>query len=500
MNIPRTRSAGPELIRGIILCGMTIIASGARMPARANENDAINLPRYLQMVKDANFGAQGSSREKNGAELRKREADLIFAPSLFANGQISSDSSPQDLDVGGMMYNKLSTREYSVGVSQTYNFGLQAKLYYSLEHLHYYFPEQADTAHYDASPVIELTQSLWQNAKGRYDRSKADSTRAQAEGDKWSAENTLRNLLVNAEKAYWSLALSKELVDIREYAVDEGQAILDYEVKRARMNLADQSDMLQAKASLESKKLDLKSAKDSMSSAMRSFLSYINAQPDGADAQIEPVNWNILMHAAEDFKRPGDRADVQQAQADAAQSVAGAQMNEETDKPVLTVSLSQTLHGQDPSLTGVFDDSLNFQKPTTTLGLKFSIPLEYSMQKEARHGAQQIAEAAELTYRQKLKDQESDWTDLVDKLRDARKRLEMAFVIENAQKEKLEYEKKRLKEGRTTTYQILSFEQDFAQSQYDRVSAAATVLELAAQVKLYGELPYPSRNQPNPAQ
>ena len=477
------------LMKGLAPGMAFVLFAVSSVPGCAADNHVINMPEYLQMVKDKNFSAKGSEQQKTGAEGSKREADLIFSPSVFANGQVSSDMTPQDMNVVGMTYDKLETRKYSFGLSQTYNFGLQAKLYYSMQHVHYFFPGQPDNVHYNASPVIELSQSLWQNAKGRYDRSKEEATRAGFESEKWTAENDLRSLLVNAEQAYWNLAIAREVVTIRERAVADAKAILDYDTKRVMMNLLDKSDILQATASWESKKLDLKSAEDSQAAALRSFCSYINEAPDNV-LGIEPVDWNILRQSA-DIARQGDRADVKKAAADATQNSANARMSAENDKPVFNVYLSQTLNGQDPSLTSVVGDSLNFNKPSTTVGVKFSIPLKYDVQKEARTGAEQKEKAAELIYRQKLLDQESDWCDLAAKLRDARERLEMAFSIEAAQKEKFEYEKKRLGAGRTTTYQVLSFEQDFSQAQYDRASIALTVLALAAQMKLYGDMPQP---------
>jgi len=487
MKTAKTRSVFPGKLGKVFVSAALLSACCPSSPSVAG--DAVNLPQYLQMVRERNFSAKSSFHGKAGAEGRKREADLIFSPSLFANGEISSNGAPQDLDMAGGMYDKLETRKYSAGVSQTYRFGLQAKLYYSLQHLHYFFPGQSDTVHYNATPVIELTQSLWQNAKGMYDRSREDSTRAQAEYDKWTAENDLRTLLVSAEKSYWNLAISREIVMIRERAVSDAQAILDYDTKRAKMNLMDKSDVLQAKASLESKRLELKSAKDSAAASLRAFSSYINTV-EGAEIEVEPVQWDVLMKMS-DLVRPGDRADLQMAQAQSEQSAASARMSAETDKPLFNVYLSQSLNGQDPNVVGVVGNSLGFDKPSTTLGVKFSIPLQYGVQKEARRGAEQKETAARLAYQQKIMDQESDWRDLSARLREARERLEMAISIEAAQKEKLEYEKKRLKEGRTTTYQVLSFEQDFSQAQYDRANIASTVLALAAQVKLYGEPPVP---------
>ena len=53
------------------------------------------------------------------------------------------------------------------------------------------------------------------------------------------------------------------------------------------------------------------------------------------------------------------------------------------------------------------------------------------------------------------------------------------------QKEKLEYEKYRFELGRTTTYQVLTFEQDYAQALISRLMIEREILSLHAQLKTY---------------
>ena len=57
--------------------------------------------------------------------------------------------------------------------------------------------------------------------------------------------------------------------------------------------------------------------------------------------------------------------------------------------------------------------------------------------------------------------------------------------IENAQKTKLEVERTRLRQGRTTTYQVLLFEQDYSAAALNRVKSAANILALQTQIRLY---------------
>lgn len=80
---------------------------------------------------------------------------------------------------------------------------------------------------------------------------------------------------------------------------------------------------------------------------------------------------------------------------------------------------------------------------------------------------------------------ESTFRDLSQKFNEARLRLKMADELVAMQKEKLEYEKYRFNLGRTTTYQVLTFEQDYAQSLISRLRIENEILALHAQLKTF---------------
>jgi outer membrane protein TolC len=117
--------------------------------------------------------------------------------------------------------------------------------------------------------------------------------------------------------------------------------------------------------------------------------------------------------------------------------------------------------------------------------VKFSAPLDFSAVSDARKGADLNAIGSDLVYQQKVQDQNNQWQTLVTGLRNAQKRLELAMIIATAQKEKLDYERVRLRQGRTTTYQVLLFEQDYTGAEYAKTNAAYQVLTLSSQIKLY---------------
>ncbi|MDH4225644.1 MAG: TolC family protein, partial [Deltaproteobacteria bacterium] len=97
--------------------------------------------------------------------------------------------------------------------------------------------------------------------------------------------------------------------------------------------------------------------------------------------------------------------------------------------------------------------------------------------------------AADLNYRRKLFEAETDWRDLTQRFVEAMNRLKLAREIELSQKEKLEYERERLKRGRTTTSQVILFEQDNAVAQLTRLQAQLEALSVLATLKSFGETP-----------
>ena len=98
------------------------------------------------------------------------------------------------------------------------------------------------------------------------------------------------------------------------------------------------------------------------------------------------------------------------------------------------------------------------------------------------------ASAARDDYRQKAFNEDTDWKGLLQNLSFYQEKTVLAQAIEEAQKAKLENERKLLKQGRTSTYQVLLFEQEYCQSQINLTMSASNFLSLMAQKKLYENL------------
>ena len=143
------------------------------------------------------------------------------------------------------------------------------------------------------------------------------------------------------------------------------------------------------------------------------------------------------------------------------------------------------MNGRADKAADAMTDSDRAERDTAFVGLRFQVPLNFSAAAHARAGARRNVLAAEQNEKYLRYAQEQNWADLVQKIADAKETLKLTTAMEKAQKAKLDNERQRLRQGRTTTYQILLFEQDYNQAQASRVRATSQILALQSQVKLY---------------
>lgn len=447
---------------------------------------ALTLKEYMNEVQGQNSGYQGTSIQSEGAALKAREADLYFTPQLFAEARIGYDEKQASPPV--MVYNRLATDNYKVGLSQQFNFGLQSKLYYELNKTNFAganFGPNVMTEYWDASPKLELSMPLWGGGFGRSARATQEITRQQNAVDQYSSGAQANNYLVGAEAVYWRLSAWQEVVRIQERALTAAQNIYSYVARKQGMNLGEKADVIQAQALLESRTLELQVAKNEAQEALRSFNKFRNQEPYAPVDQLELVDFKSLENIAVPQNRPGDRLDVKATEAQLSAAKANAQITLERNRPTLDVYGTYALNARNAELNEALQKSGGSDRDTAFMGMRFNVPLNFSATSDTRSGALKAERAAELNHQYARYAQEMDWTTLTRTLMDARDNLKLLGRIEEVQKSKLENERARLRQGRTTTYQVLLFEQDYTQAAVTRVKSAANILGLQSQLKLY---------------
>ncbi len=457
----------------------------------------LSLEDFLSQVKNDNPGIKGYLNSSSGGELRAEEGSLLIAPTMFANFTYIRDARVPRIAFLG--FDQDVTKTFSFGIKKLTTFGLQTSLHYDI--LSQYYNKDVAlsplTANFVpgsyavASPVLELTQSLWSNGFGRSTRATQDQIEAQALASSYQSRFQAKSGLTQAEISYWQLALARQTVAVQKEALDRAKKIQAWSARRAKLHLADQSDAVQADALTQSRELDLVTALNSERTASRSFNTARHIDSDVVQELLAPLDPKMIDEIRIP-KRADLRDDVKAAQQNSRSAEANAIISLERDLPTLDIFASVTLNGQRGynSFNDVSESigpSFSLNRPSTTVGFRLSAPIDFFTMQKSREGWKLERLAAELSYEQKAFAQEQDWKELNNQFIEAKRHLELSRKLEVIQESKLKIERDRLQQGRTTTYQVLLFEQDYLLAQLGRIRDQANVLNIVAQMKLYGE-------------
>ncbi len=445
---------------------------------------------YLKEVQRKNSGLQAASKSIKGTTLRMNEAHLYDRPSFFFNSQYLDDQRPTAVPAFQGTETVLAT--YQAGVTQQFIFGTKATLSYNIAHTAINGASPAlvpQTSFYDMSPKLEVSMSLWKNWWGREIRAGEDLTQGQAELVQNSEKFRYKQLLMMAELNYWRLALAQQTVKVQAESLDRSTKIRDWNYARFHKGLADESDYLQSSSALTARELDYQTALMEERSAARAFNTLREIDAEVVHEELSgPDNRDLRSLAIP--VRAGNREDVEAALAQKKIAQAQAALGEEKNKPTLEVYGSYSLNGRDNTSDPAMNQSLSKDHPAGILGVRFNTPLDLGNTIDNKNGYAQEKIAARLNYERKLYEQEREWKDLVNRFKDYQDRLLLVQKMEDAQKEKFLKEKIRLNRGRSTTFQMLQFEQDYANAQLLKLKNEADLIGTYAQLKLFSGVIY----------
>lgn len=470
MKLPLFRSITALLAFFFVFAGQSGQAAGV-----------LTLEEYLQQIQQKNGGFQSARASSAGGLARSHEGSLVLSPTLFSEVRLSRDDSYNLINPG---FTGVINNYYTVGIRQQTSFGLSGTLSYDLN---YYSAPRANLHEQIGHPQIQLTQSLWRNGFGSEAQAGLALAESSALASHFGQSYAAKNILADAETVYWRLSLARENVLVQKDAVERAQRTYDYQARRARLHLTDDSDSLQASAAFETRKLLLQSATDEERSAQRAFNFARGAAVETVAEEVSPLDIELVTQLTPP-KREGVRDDVKAAEQTARSTAANAQLGIDRDSPTLDIYGSYALSGYGSGVGTAIGDSFKSDYPTKAIGVRFSTPLAVGAGSGARRGWILEREAADVSYQRKLLEQEYDWNDLNQRFTDAQRSLKLARSIEVAQGKKLNYERGRLTRGRTTTLQVLIFEQDLASAQFARMQSEAAVLQILARMKTFGGL------------
>lgn len=442
----------------------------------------LTLNDYLDQVEQGSPAIASARLHSEGGPLRAGGAEVLTAPYLFGVTNSYHDLS-ETLYPASQGYGTQATG-YTFGVGMNTPLGLNARYSWNTAFSDTNGLPVSPTGRYSSYNRLDATLNLVKNGFGSEIRARKELIRAGNSAQGFAGKFQWVARLAEAESAYWRLAFARQAVQVQKEILARADKLSQWANRRVSLQLGDRGDVLQAKANQEIRTLELTAAVEEERASARAFNLMRNREGESVPEAVGlPSLEDILRMQAP--QKEGERLDVQAAAERTKAAQAQAQLDKDALKPSVDLVATYAWNGRDTQRNQAISEAFHNGHPYKAIGVNFTVPLDVPTWVKALRGANQEIEAAEYDLDQTRISESKDWSDLTSRLRDARSRLALANTIEGVQKDKFENERLRLQRGRTTTFQALTFEQDYAQAQLIRLRTQSEVLQLLAQMKSY---------------
>jgi len=436
-------------------------------------NIVLSLEQYLQQVQSKNLNIIAYNQQQISNEKLAKKSQLITAIKLYGFSERSFAEQNQALQL--FKYSRLYNQNNQVGLNYQSSYGFETNLNYSLNNTNYknlilnnnnnnnpLFRRNSQ-----ATSSIELNFSLWQNFLGSKTKANISSIYNQHQFIKLNSLGLSMQEKIEAEIAYWHLFFCQKNVAIQQQALVSANKIFDYLYKKSQMNLAETNDVLQAKAMVQTKQLNLSQAKNQLNQAKIIFNQKRNLNSQEVSENISEPNIASLQNYLfeSDLQKQSPQNPFLLAQKNKMQAnIALAEIEKENQKPMLNLYSSYTRNVAEANNKLAFNHSFNSDNRANSanIGIQFSMPINFLLVNQIIEGSEQQILAEKNQYQQQQLQYQNTWQNLNINGLALQENLKLALDILQIQKNKLNQERLLLKKGRTSTYQILMFEQDFS--------------------------------------
>jgi outer membrane protein TolC len=424
-----------------------------------------------------------------GFAKQKVQHDMVYSPQLVAHAVRVDDRSEQASVLLTDMYGQRTLGDdYEVALVKKWKYGLTTSVGYGwgrtkVDDAAYMYDGFDPYKYYQVHPTAAVTMALWRDFIGNQTSAQVDHTRYLMENAEYGAANQRESVLYRARAAYWSLQLARQEVDIRMDTYQRSVSIVAWSERRVRLNLVDDSEALQAKAGMEVRSIELEHAVENERAARVDFNRFRGVQGNEVPEQLNELGTEITKYAFKWPSRTPRSWELRAAQAKINSDEAAWKDAKGNAKPDLNVFASYTANGVDTTFDPADTESFKDRRPTTKVGASVVIPLDVFTASKAADGYKLTYNASKDAYRDKALETDQAWAQLKDRLDDVNKRLEMATRIEDIQKRKLAKEREQLNVGRSTQFQLQSFETDYQMSRLQRLGVQAEKLFLWAEAE-----------------
>lgn len=446
---------------------------------------SLSLDEYLKISQASDPNYLGAKTQASGSENAAEAADMATDTRVFADVYSSDDRRPtQNPNFQG---SQTEAKGWDIGIKKQTGFGPSFTVSQNFSHV--IITNAAATAvpdadYIDAFPKIEISIPLWQNFWGAHTRAEVEASKAEMRRQKILTDIQFVKAQADLEMAFHRLSAEQEIWESQTDILKRAKDILDWIKKQRQKGLVDITDVHQANAAVTLRQLELTDTETNLKEASRRFNAYRNIDSSVVSENLTPVKIQLSeLKLNKTEKRV--RLDVLTNQLAGISTEKGFIVQRELAKPQLDLQMKAQWVGRDDSSSSALQEVSEKDQPYYYLGLNFSVPLNIPKYIRVRSGLRSLEEGQTQLVQALDRENKLSWESFVDLGQQLSEQILLLRQLEEIQKNKSQAERLRFQRGRSVTFQVLSFEQDYISTRSRRIRTELQAFDYLTQTKLF---------------
>ncbi len=461
---------------------MRLLALTLALAAGAAHADTLSLNDYLDQVRHGNPQLRALKAQDTAYALAAKQPLTAYSPML--NGQIETLNDQTVPVLAAFSPAETNSDSWNLGVSKLFSTGTNVNLAYEGDVTKLSFTPNGFLGDLPATTGhqwgVTVSQSLWRNFNAAEVKASIAQANAGSEAARAANRYAAQAILFQARTVYVQLEAARQVRSLQEESLTRNAKILEWTEQKEADNLADKVDVLQVQAAVRLVAIGLDSSRQSEAESSALFNRLRGASPIAEVEELEPLSMPAALPAPK-----GDRADMEAARQALRASDAQVDSIKQSFTPDLSVFAQVGMNDRDTDAGAAFSGSWSGSHPQSIIGLKVSANLDRGLMLDVLSGAKQATGAGQAQVDDKVAGLASDWQQLQKQWDGTQDRLALSQDLEKLQGEKAEREKSRYRDGRTTDFQVLRFEDDYSLSRIQILQLLAGARAIEAQAKFY---------------
>ncbi len=315
--------------------------------------DIVTLDNYLQRVESENPDIIAVNLSIEAAWQKVLEADMVYSP--FVSGSYTRVDDRSGPGFGSYLAtDELKANELSLNASEKFRTGTNVSLGYTymgadfslLSPFNYLGTNYSSFSGYQLTPTLSLNQSLLRDFNAGLTQAGIDKAKSSVLAGQYMLLYRKQQLLLSARGAYWNLALDREVRDFRKASLDRADKLLKWNENKIKLDLIEQSDLLESQAAFRLRQLNLQLAQEDEVKASRTFNQMLGLKSDTVSEDLEKISDKVTAFSQIDkLVCNGKRADVLAAESTYRSSEFADKETKYRAMPELSFNASYALNG-----------------------------------------------------------------------------------------------------------------------------------------------------------